>query len=271
MSAVCAVHTDQPASGTCPRCGNFVCDRCERDAVRNCPACVKLVGAAQAVTLPWEQREALGLAKAFVEQVKLAILKPGLYVSAIRPTGSWREAFTFGWLVSAVVGVLSIPYNAFNFWSQGAQLERSLAPLGGKTGALQALIDLYQWLAANPFLAAGALAAYTIVIYPPMFLLNAGTQQLGLALAGVSRRQPITATLRAGAYSHAVNLLVAIPVVGGFAAFYTLVVQVWALREVHKTTTFKAIFATLWFSVVLGCCGAFAIFGFLFQALSRAR
>ncbi|MDX2014432.1 MAG: hypothetical protein SFW67_29810 [Myxococcaceae bacterium] len=270
MSATCAIHTDTPATGVCPRCGNFICGRCELDAAKNCPSCVKLVGASLAVELPWEQREQLGLVKAFWEQTKLGITKPGQYVASIRPDRPWQEAFVYGWIVSILAGVLSIPYNGFNFWSQGAQMKETFGKLGS-SGPLQMMADFYTWLGDHPFLAAAGLAGYTIAIYPLTMLLNGAMQQVGLMLAGVNPRQPIAATLRAGSYAVAPNLLTAIPVVGGFAAFYTLVVQIWALREVHHTTTLKAVVAALWFSVVVGCCAAFAGVAFAFQAISKLR
>jgi hypothetical protein len=270
MSATCAIHPDTAATGVCPRCGNFVCGRCELDAAKNCPACVKLVGASSAVELPWEQREQLGLVKAFWEQTKLGITKPGQYVASIKPDRPWQEAFFYGWLVSGLVGVLSVPYNAFNFWSQGAQMKDAFAKLG-TSGPLEAVASFYSWLGDHPFLAAVLISGWTVAIYPPAFLFNAAMQQVGLIIAGVNPRQPIGATMRADAYSHAPNLLTAIPVVGGFAAFYTLVVQVWALREVHKTTTLRAVVAALWFSLVAGCCLGFAVVGVMVQALSKLR
>lgn len=269
MNASCALHPDTAATGTCSRCGNFVCGRCELDDAKQCPACVKLVGASTRVALPWEQRGQLGVVKAFFDQAKLAVLKPGQYVSAIRPEGSWREAFFFGWLVSVFVSVVTIPYNAFNFWSQGAQMKQSLAPLGnGET--VRSIVDLYEWLGAHPFVAAAALSLYTVAIYPPTFFLNAATQQLGLALAGVTERRPLAVTMRASAYAHAVNVLLAIPVVGGFAGLYSMVLQVWALRTVHNTTTLKAVVASLWFSLTLGCCGGVAVVGFAAKLLSKS-
>lgn len=268
MNASCAIHSDTPATGTCPRCGNFVCGRCELDDAKQCPACVKLVGATNRVVLPWERRAELGVIQAFFAQAKLAVLKPGEYVSGITPDGSWRDAFFFGWLVSAFVGVVTIPYNAFNFWSQGAQMKQSLAPLGnGDT--IRSILSLYEWLGAHAFVGALALGVYTVVIYPPMFFLNSGAQHLGLSFAGVTDRKPFAATMRASAYGHAVNVLLAIPVIGGIAGIYSLVLQVWALRSVHNTTTLKAVIASLWLSLVLGCCGGVVGIGVAAKLLSR--
>ncbi|MCA2979299.1 MAG: hypothetical protein INH37_13505, partial [Myxococcaceae bacterium] len=190
MSATCAIHTDTAATGVCPRCGNFVCGRCELDAAKNCPACVTLVGASQAVELPWERRDQLGLAKAFWEQTKLGIMKPGLYVTSIKPDRPWSEAFFYGWLVSTLASVLSIPYNAFSFWSQSAQLQETFGKLGA-SGPLKEVGGVYAWVGSHPLLAAAALTGFSVTVFPLTVLFNAALQQVGLVLAGVKPRQPI--------------------------------------------------------------------------------
>ncbi len=44
--AVCAVHPAQPASGTCERCGNFMCDACSAGGTRpQCERCRATTGA----------------------------------------------------------------------------------------------------------------------------------------------------------------------------------------------------------------------------------
>jgi hypothetical protein len=270
MSATCALHPDTAATGVCPRCGNFVCGRCELDAAKNCPSCVKLIGASSAVELPWERREQLGLPTAWWEQTKLGIAKPGQYVASIRPDRPWQEAFFYGWSVSFLVGVLSIPYNTFNFWTQGAQMKETFSKLDS-SGPLQAMANFYAWLGDHPFVAAAGLGVYTIAIYPLTILISSAMQQVGLIIAGANPRQPIGATVRALTYSLAPNILTAIPVVGGFAGLYTLVVQVWALREVHRTTTAKAVIATLWFTVLLCCCGGLGAFAFAAQLASKLK
>ena len=268
MSATCAIHTDTAATGVCPRCGNFVCGQCVLDAARNCPACVKLIGASSAIELPWEQREQLGLVKAFWEQTKLGITQPGQLAASIRPDRPWQEAFFYGWLLSSLAGLLSIPYNTFTFWSQGAQMKETFGKMDS-SGPLKVMGDFYSLLGDHPLLTAVALSAAGSVILVPYVLVYAAMQHVGLVIAGVNPRQPFAATLRTHTYGLSPNLLTAIPVVGGLAGLYTLVVQVWTLREVHKTTTVKAIVASLWFTVVLICCAIFAAVAVAVQVFSK--
>ena len=270
MNASCALHPGVPAAGTCPRCGNFYCAQCGLDPVTGvCPTCTQRSG--EVLPLPWEEREKLGTVKALLEQVKLGVLKPGSYVARIRPDRPWQEAFFFGWFISTLTALLSVPYTAFNFWSSSQQLKDAFGKVGGSAGdTLGPVVKLYEWLGTHPLGAAMAVSIYAIVMFPPMFFLNAGAQHVGLGFLGVER-QPFAATLRANAYAHVVNLLTAIPVVGGFAGFYALVLQVWALRDVHKTTTGKAIVAALWLSLTLGCCVGVGAVAFVVAAVSRIK
>lgn len=55
--AVCAVHSDRPASFTCPRCGSYACLFCWHGPAQRCDACLRRDPAAAAAPLPWETRE----------------------------------------------------------------------------------------------------------------------------------------------------------------------------------------------------------------------
>ncbi|MDP2275535.1 MAG: hypothetical protein Q8N23_16395 [Archangium sp.] len=268
MSATCVVHAGEQATGTCPRCGRFLCSRCELDTAGNCAACATRLQL-PAIVMPWEHRERLGLAKAFWEQTKLGLSSPRIYVSAISPEGRWQDAFSYGWLMSGLVALLSVPYTAFNFWRQGAQMKQTMAALGNSAPMLL-IGDLYEWLGNYPLFAAAVLSVVSVLSYPLLLLFRAGTQQLGLRVTGATPR-PLNVTLLAGGYAMAVGVLMAIPVLGGFAGLYLLVVQIWALREVHKVTTFQAAFASLWPTVLIGCCGVFAGVAFAMKVISGMR
>jgi hypothetical protein len=194
----------------------------------------------------------MGLVSAFWAQTKLGTLEPRKYIASIGPQGAVMPAFLYGWLMATVVGVLGVPYNAFSFWSQGAQMKQAFSSLGSSAASMQFVADLYAWLAEHPFAAAGGVAVYAVVVYPIGFLISVGLTHVGLLAVG-GRNHPIAATMRVVGYSQAPNLLLAIPVVGGFAAIYTLVIFIWALREVQQTSTVRASVAVLWPTVVLVC------------------
>ncbi len=221
------------------------------------------------MSMPWEQRERLGLAKAFWQQTRLGLSSPRIYIAAISPDGRWQDAFSYGWLMTLLVAVLSVPYTAFSFWRQGAQMKQTMAAFGN-SAPVQMISDLYTWLGNYPLAAAAALSACSALIFPLIFLFKVGTQQLGLIITG-AKPGPFSVTMLAAGYSMAAGLLMAIPVVGGFASVYLLVMQIWALREIHKVTTFQAAFASLWPTVLLGCCGTFAGIALAMKFISGMR
>ncbi|MDY7226193.1 RING finger protein [Hyalangium rubrum] len=53
--AHCALHPDQPAAGTCTRCGNFMCAQCTQEGAQSvCPTCQQRMGAGSAFPLTRE-------------------------------------------------------------------------------------------------------------------------------------------------------------------------------------------------------------------------
>ena len=50
--ALCPLHPERAASGTCTRCGNFMCDTCSEGGLQaSCPACRERTGVGQAFAL----------------------------------------------------------------------------------------------------------------------------------------------------------------------------------------------------------------------------
>jgi hypothetical protein len=88
---------------------------------------------------------------------------------------------------------------------------------------------------------------------------------VSLFLVGGANRD-FEATFRVVCYSSGPNLCAVVPIVGGLVALvWTLCLAVIGLREVHQTTTTKAVFAVLLPVVV--CCG-FAITGIVLVAVT---
>lgn len=135
---------------------------------------------------------------------------------------------------------------------------------------MKTFLSLFMWFGEHPLLAAGILCAWGVVMYPITFFVHVGMVHLGCLLAGM-RNHPINVTVRAVAYASAPNLGLVIPVVGGFASIYTLVLQIWGLRELQQGTTGRAIFATFWFTIVICCFGAFAGVAAVMMMASRAH
>ncbi len=248
-SPSCALHPDQFAGTTCPRCGNFTCVTCNPDGKTNCPSCQKLTADSQRGLVPWERREELGLVTAFWQQLKDTIFQPTKFWATVdrnRPAG---EAFWFAWLVQTVACIGALPYQAFNFWLQGGQFKQMQQTLGSSNP----VAEFFTWFGEHPFVAASAFTVYAIVAFPISFFFSAGLVHLGCIISGM-RNHPMAVTMRALGYASAANISLVIPIVGGFGAIYTLVLQIWGLRELQQGTTGKAIFSVLWFAIILMCC-----------------
>lgn len=255
----CAIHSDQYAGATCPRCGNFTCATCNPDGRTECPACRAISSDASRGKVPWERRGELGLLTAFWQQVKETCFEPRRFWATVDRNGSAADAFWFAWLVTVVAAIGSAPYQAFNFWLQARQLE-DLGRQLGNNGDMKQFLALFAWFGEHPVMAAFAIIAYTVVAFPIGYFLNVGLVHLGCIIAGM-RNHPVSVTARVLGYAHAPNLAMIIPVVGGFAGLYTFVLQVWGLRELQQGTTGRAIVACLWFTLALCCCGLLAGIG----------
>src|SRR5262245_10219397 len=72
--AVCATHKDQPALQPCGRCGTFYCAACLERASDGQLYCVQCRSRS---SLPWDQRDQLGLMRAWFQTCTKLMLEPG--------------------------------------------------------------------------------------------------------------------------------------------------------------------------------------------------
>lgn len=254
-SPQCPLH-HQPARGTCARCGAFICAMCTAgspDGV-HCESC--RLGAVERQPTPWERRGELGLATAFVQQLKLSCLQPAVFWRMVRPEGSLTEALSYSWLVAA----LAAPLNFLNVWFNFGQMQRTLSALKGFDAST---LERF----SGPGFAA-ALAFLPLIIYPLSFFLNAGMVHVGCVLWGAGKNG-FNATARAMAFGHGPILLGGVPGVGPFIALYAVVLQVWGLQKVQESTVGKAIGGYLTLPLALGCCASVGIIMAVAATLSR--
>ena len=102
--ARCAVHEDAQATGTCVRCGNYVCPLCldpssDRDDM--CDACRDRVGAD---IIPWERDDGSIFAR-WGRTVSTMVLRPSDTFERTQP-GSWASALGFASLTGAFIGIV---------------------------------------------------------------------------------------------------------------------------------------------------------------------
>ena len=127
----------------------------------------------------------------------------------------------------------------------------------------------FAWLVEHPVLAGGIITVWAIAMFPVNFFITTGLAHLGCIITGM-RNHPISVTVRALGYASASNIALVIPVVGGFGGIYTLVLQIWGLRELQQGTTGKAIFAILWWLLIFFCCAFTAAIAGVAMVASKA-
>jgi len=252
--ALCAVHPEVKATGACSRCGTFGCGGCltARGPDWLCATCLGRVG-----VLPWEERDTLGLWRAWWRTSVLMISSPGQALSSARAEAPLGSSMLFA-LLSTVVGYL--PTLA------AAALVMVPAALLGSSGTSKAFtLGLTGGL---------VLLLYSVMIFVFQLvsvLFIAGLDHLGLMLLGAQPKS-YAVTVRAHALSMGPYLLGLLPFCSLYVfPLWSVVLRVIANMYLHKTTAGKATAAVL-LPMVLLCGGAFALYLAVFAlAMSFAR
>jgi hypothetical protein len=238
--ARCRVHSETPAVGICGRCGSFGCRVCltRRGNERLCPDCLGRLG-----SLPWDERETLGLWRAWWRTSVLLIRSPIATLERARPEGSLGGSLLFA-LFSTLAG-----YGATVALVVLAVLPEMLLGLRYASAGNKATFGLVP--AVFVFYAAFFMAVQLISI-----LVVAGIDQLMLRILGAQPRG-YQVSVRANALSLAPALVGLVPVCGVYAwPIWSLILRVIALRHLHKTTAGKAVLAVLLpMAVLCGLCG----------------
>lgn len=240
--AICAVHPGVKATGACSRCGTFGCGTCltQRGTDWLCEKCLNL-----ASKIPWDERESLGMWRAWWRTSVLMISSPGQTLATAEPDAPLGSSMLFA-LVSTMVGwlptiLMTIP---------GVLLARLTAP--DEKGGL--------------FFAFG-IAVGSVLIYGFMILVwqlgallfLSALDHLGLMLLG-SNPKSLTVTVRAHALSTGTYLVGLLPVCSVYVfPLWSLVLRIIGLMSFHKTTAGKATAAVL-IPVALFCGLIFAFY-----------
>lgn len=263
----CARHPERVAETVCPRCGNFTCPECNPDGKSLCPACMALGGeSVETQPTPWERRGELGLVQGFFQTWKRSLFEPNTFWRSVSPDGPQLDAVLYAWLITSVTALLNIPMQWLSNETLKASIER-LAGLGDQFRGLTKVLDL---MGGAPLAVALGIAAFTIVIFPVGLIISAGLAYLGGMLFGASDKG-FGATLRAIAYAHGPNIFTFIPVVGALAGIWTLVSEIWAIKDIQKTTGLRAAASVLWVVVLLCCCTAVGLGIFAAAMAAKSR
>lgn len=240
--AICAVHPVVKAQGACSRCGTFGCGDClsSRGADWLCSKCMSLVS-----ELPWDERESLGLWRAWWRTAVLMISSPNVSLATAAPDAALGSSVGFASL-SALVGLVPtfLVGTPLLVLMQSFSPERAAVP----NMALFLVLGMLVYLAIT--------FAFTL---GSMFFIS-GLEHATLKLLGAKPRS-FTVTVRAHALAMSPYLLGVIP----FCSFYVyplwaMVLRIMALMHLHKTSAGKAAAAVI-LPVLLLCGGFIGLYG----------
>ncbi|WP_338873194.1 YIP1 family protein [Myxococcus stipitatus] len=244
-AAVCAVHPAWVSVQSCARCGAFACAACLRSGPKGALYCVRCQERSQHEPLPWDQREELGLMKAFWRTCVEVMLRPGAAFTRMQPEGRVRDSLLFvllstftGYFTTVVLyfAILMAFPNFEKVFSHGQQRMDT----GSFRLAIGALF-IFWWVMAPLGNMAGTLLA-------------AGMDNLVLRMTGAP--SSFNTTLRGHAFSQGVFLLGLIPFCSLYVTpLWSIGVRIMAYQKLYRLGWGRATVGALVGPLLL--CGLF--------------
>jgi hypothetical protein len=203
---------------------------------------------------PWDDRDRLGFATAFVETIKLVLFQPVEFFRAMPTSGGLGGPLGFGVAVGYFGLAVSATYK-FVFQSVAGRMITELA----RASELQRISEI---------VGSGVGLVLTLALGPLLILiglfLGAGVTHLCLMLLGGAKRG-FEATLRVACFAQAPALFAIVPFCGGLVQLvYEIVLAIIGISEAHQISRLTAALAVLLPFVLICCCcgaGVAAMFG----------
>ena len=224
-SGTCEFHPSRLATHICQVCGALICSDCAGNNL-DYPVCPRCRGESY-------RSESAGDWKSYFTDLGAVLFKPQEFFSSVAPKGSVGRALLFGvgWAtVGSFVGSL------WSYESVRVIMEQFQAELGTELGGTITWGPL--GMLANLF--GGIVGNAIMIILGTLFI------HLCLMIYGGANRG-LETSLKALAYSHAAMVWNAVPLIGAMpiAPVWWVVCATVGLKNMHRTTTTKALFAVL--------------------------
>lgn len=200
--------------------------------------------------IPWDERDRLGFAAAFVETIKRVLFDPVAFFRAMPVTGGLGGPLAFGLLVAYLGFAVSAFYDTI-FQSVAG---RMFGDFARGRGEFQRFADL---------LGGGLGFVFTLLLGPFLLLfglfLGAGITHLVLMLLGGAKRG-FEATFRVACFAQASAIFAVVPFCGGLVHLvYQIVLAIIGLSEAHQVGRWTAAGAVLLPWLLLCCCCSSAV------------
>ncbi|MEM8960635.1 MAG: YIP1 family protein [Acidobacteriota bacterium] len=204
-------------------------------------------------TLPWDDRERIGIPNALIETAKLIATDPTEAFRRVREDGDFIGPIIYALIFGVAGAIVSQLWNMLFGNAMTAMLGGGLGDMMASTGS-------------------GMFGAIVGILAAPIYVLiglfvGAGIIHLSTMVVGIANQSPngFEGTFKIAAFVQTVQVAVLVPVIGPFAAgIWAIVLWVIGIMQVHRADSTKAVIAVL-LPVVL-CCVCMAIGGFMFGA-----
>jgi hypothetical protein len=239
--ALCAVHSDVKAIGTCSRCGSFGCGSCltQQGSGWMCTKCFGVVA-----KLPWDERGSIGVWRAWWRTAVAMLSAPNDTLRIAEPDADVGSSIIFS-MISTLVGyvptlLLFLPVALF---TEGKQSLGVPGLVGGAVAGVFA-VGFY-----GVFLLAFELGALIIV---------SGLEHFALMMVGSPKSYSVT--LRAHALGTSACLTGILPFCSLYVhPLWSIILRIFALMHLHKTSGGQATAGVL-LPIGLMCGGFFALY-----------
>jgi hypothetical protein len=197
--------------------------------------------------IPWERREELGVASAFLETTREVLTGPTDFFRRMPVTGGIGGPLAYGVLVGYLGILVTSFYNAIFLLGGGGHGAGGFGPLGDRPELARFLEAFSGWGGII-----GQVIFGPIGIVIGLFVWTAILHVILLLLDGAG--QGFEATFRALAFAQAPNVFAIVPLCGSaVAGVYGLVLTVIGLSEAQRIPVWKAVVAVL-LPLFLCCC-----------------
>lgn len=195
----------------------------------------------------WEDRDRLGFLRAFGHTWSEATFRPTDFFRKAAPLGHLGSALLFAFFVGMVSSLISLFWQ-YQFWGSFGELKQFEELFGVEFGRnfLRVLALL------SPFLVLVSLLLKVLIYHVSLLIVGSGNSGW-------------EATFRAICYSYGPLLFDCIPWCGGLIAIiWQFVVMIIGWRELHHSSTTRAVFAAL--LPFLVCCSLVVLLVYQFAA-----
>lgn len=259
--AFCAIHPQRGAVATCDHCGTFTCPDCVtlHDGRQICATCIE-EGRVKLDSVPWQQRDTLGIPVAWWRTLMEVTASPGQFFAKLSPERGVGEAAAFAALsvfpalfLGFILQTLILSLFGGAIWELiSAGISQYAGDMDLPPASLTKFEEAFTVTPTSVISGLFTSVGMGLPIYLFIVAFFATLQHALLMLFG-SGESGFEATMKAAFYSTAIRFWEVIPLVSMITMFWLLTVQGIGFSRIHRSSGWKGQLAA--WGPMLGCCG----------------